>query len=849
MILTRSTLRQTLRHPLQWILAVIGVALGVAVVIGIDLANSSAERAFRLSAQTLSGSATHHIVGGPTGLDEKIYRRLRVDLGYRFSAPVVEGYANLKETDLPRTVRLLGVDPFAESPFRSYTSALEDSSAAGQLLTQSNSVFLTHSSARQMGRATGQTLTVETAGRTIELKILGTLAPRDQTTDAALADTIITDIATAQEVLAQIGRLSRIELIIDDDANTADTLSAIEAILPPTASLVHASARSETMAQMTRAFQLNLTALSLLALVVGMFLIYNTMTFSVLRRRTQLGILRTLGVTRRHIFLLVLGEALTVGAAGSILGVLLGYALGHGLLGLVTRTINDLYFVLNVRDLTLSPWSLTKGLVLGLGATLAAAVVPSLEATRSQARAVMARSALESRHRHRLVPLVSIMGAALLATGAGSLALPGKSLLVGFGALFVLISGYALVVPVLMIALMKGLQNLFNPFAGVLGRMALRAPLASLSRTGVATAALVVAVAATVGVGIMINSFRLTVDQWLNSFLRADIYITAAGGDFEEQRAPLPQEVIDQISSTEGVEKVTHARHLRMEAGDEPFELFVAEIPRESFDGYWFADGARKEIRQEFDRTTAVIVSEPFAYHRDLKRGDVLEMQTMQGPVSFRIAGVFTDYSSDRGRVTIRRDLFEHYWGDPGSDALGLYLKPGEDAEAVAETLRRHAAVDHQILVYSNRALRKSSLATFDRTFAITGVLRLLAVIVAFVGILSALMAMQIERSRELGILRALGLTPRQLWIMVSTETGLMGLIAGLLALPLGIIQALVLILVINRRSFGWTMQTAITGDILWQAIVLAVGAAVLAGIYPAWRMARSAPALALREE
>jgi len=217
--------------------------------------------------------------------------------------------------------------------------------------------------------------------------------------------------------------------------------------------------------------------------------------------------------------------------------------------------------------------------------------------------------------------------------------------------------------------------------------------------------------------------------------------------------------------------------------------------------------------------------------------------------VSFRIAGVFTDYSSDRGRVTIRRDLFEHYWGDPGSDALGLYLEPGEDAEAVADTLRRHAAGDQQIMVYSNRALRESSLATFDRTFAITGVLRLLAVIVAFVGILSALMAMQIERSRELGILRAQGLTPRQLWIMVSTETGLMGLVAGLLALPLGIIQALVLILVINRRSFGWTMQTAITGDILWQALFLAVGAAVVAGIYPAWRMARCAPALALREE
>lgn len=197
----------------------------------------------------------------------------------------------------------------------------------------------------------------------------------------------------------------------------------------------------------------------------------------------------------------------------------------------------------------------------------------------------------------------------------------------------------------------------------------------------------------------------------------------------------------------------------------------------------------------------------------------------------------------------MNRALYEKYWHEPQTDALGIYLPAGADSEQVAARLQAAVAGVQQVTIYSSRALREASLATFDRTFAVTSVLRMLAVLVAFVGILNALMAMQIERSRELAVLRASGLTPQQLWRLVTGETGLIGLLAGVLALPLGILQALVLILVINRRSFGWSMQIAIDPMILLQAVGLALLAALLAGIYPAWRMARTSPAFALREE
>ncbi|WP_305043368.1 ABC transporter permease [Geoalkalibacter sp.] len=847
MILTRAGLRFLRRHPLQLLFAVIGVALGVAVVIGIDLANGSAARAFRLSAQTLSGQASHQIIGGPQGLEEETYARLRVAGGLRDIAPVVEGYVALPAVP-GQTLRIFGIDPLAEGPFRSYTPRLAGGADVTRLLVEPGSALLLEGLAQRLDLALGETFLVESGGRSLRLTLAGTLSAPDELTARALDHLIVVDIATAQETLGQLGRLSRIDLILPEGVAGETRRAAIRALLPPATQIIPASTRGEVMAQMTRAFQLNLNALSLLALVVGMFLIYNTLAFSVLQRRPLLGILRTLGVGRAQIFRLILGEALLIGMAGTLLGLLLGVGLGQGLLRLVTRTINDLYFVLNVSQLDLSPWSLAKGVALGLGATLGAALVPAWEATRAAPRLALTRSTLESQQR-RLAPWIALAGLVLAALGGLGLILPGRSLVLSFLALFAVILGYALAVPGLLLLLLRLLQAPLGLAGGLLGRMAARDLGAALSRSGVATAALVVAVAATIGVGLMIGSFRLTVAQWLESYLRADIYISTPSAGFEAGRAPLDPQLAEELARAPGVAFATRARHLLLDDPGGSTELFVVDIPPRAQPGYRFKSGDPQRIWREFDREAVVIVSEPFAYHRNLRVDDLLELRTDQGPIAFRILGIHSDYGSDQGRVTLSRAVFARYWHAEGVDALGLYLEAGQDADRLAETLRALAGDRQQLVIYSNRALREASLATFDRTFAITAVLRLLAVLVAFVGILNALMAMQIERSRDLAVLRANGLTPRQLWRLVSAETGLIGLCAGLLALPLGIVQALALIHVINRRSFGWTMQTVLAPDILGQALLLALGAALLAGLYPAWRMARTSPALALREE
>lgn len=847
MILWRAGFRYLWRHPLQILFAVLGVALGVAVVVAIDLANNSADQAFRLSADALTGRTSHQIIGGPNGLSEEVYQQLRLSGQWPDSAPVVEGFA--ATADKPEMIlRILGVDPFAEGPFRSYSPSIDRRTDFSRLLTEPATGLMTAATAEKLDLQVGDLLQLNIAGKSVNLTLLSLLQPNNQVAEQALENLLILDIAAAQELLGKTGQLSRIDLILPDGDARQKSLTALKRILPAEAQIVTANSRTQNMMQMTRAFQLNLTAMSLLALVVGMFLIYNTMTFSVLQRRPLLGALRTLGVTRREMFTLILVEALLVGITGTLLGILLGLLLANGLLSLVTRTINDLYFTLNVSNLSLSPLSLAKGLLLGIGATLVAALMPAIEAAGAAPRSILSRSTVETQHR-KMLPWSIGIGVSLLIISLGGLLIPSKSIPASFILMFMLIVGYALLTPGMAIWLLNRLQPLLKKRFGLLGKMAARNLVAGLSRTGVATAALVIAVAATVGVGLMIDSFRLTVDDWLQSYLRADIYVTSTSSSFGPGRTPLKPELITQLQHLDGIERITRARHLSLESEGGFSELFVAEIPADSFSSYWFIEGDNDEIYQEFANTTAVIVSEPYAYHRNLQRGDSITLRTDQGQKSFRIAGIFTDYGSDQGRITMSRRLYEKYWSVPQTDALGIYLTPQADTEQLAEQVSAVAAERQQLLVYSNRGLREASLATFDRTFAVTSVLRMLAVLVAFVGILNALMAMQIERSRELAVLRAGGLTPRQLWGLVSAETGLIGVVAGLLALPLGIIQALVLILVINRRSFGWSMQISIEPMILLQALLLAIFAALLAGLYPAWRMSRTLPALALREE
>jgi putative ABC transport system permease protein len=329
----------------------------------------------------------------------------------------------------------------------------------------------------------------------------------------------------------------------------------------------------------------------------------------------------------------------------------------------------------------------------------------------------------------------------------------------------------------------------------------------------------------------------------------ADVYISPPALITRRGGATFAPGLAEHLRATPGVSSSTTLRTVSVRVDGLPADLRAVDFGDTPVRPYRFKHGTAERVWRELESPDTLLVSEPFASHRRLGLGDTVELSTDSGPRRFRVVGVYFDYGSDTGTVLMPRATYAHHFSDEGVSGVALYAAPGEDVDALVARVRERAGDAQALDIRSNRVLRETSLEVFDRTFTITHVLRLLAVGVAFIGVLSALMALQLERARELAVLRAMGLTPRQLWGLVSLQTGLLGLLAGLFALPLGVALAYVLVHVINQRSFGWTLQLMLAPGVLVQALLLALAAAVLAGLYPSWKMSRAHPALALREE
>jgi putative ABC transport system permease protein len=853
--LYRLAWRRWRRRPFQYILFILGVAIGVAMMVSIDLANGSARRAFTLSTDAITGKATHRVIGGPTGLDEDIYRRIRVEAGFSPAAPVVEGYVGAPQLG-GQPFRLIGVDPFAEPPFRDYFApdgqSAVDAASLTAFLTEPNAVILSRTVAEAAGLALGDTLSLDVNGRSVPARIVGLLQPADSVSERALQGILFTDIASAQELLGMADRLSHIDLIAGAGGTAGDAaLAPVAALLPPGASIQTAAARQNAVQQMTAAFEFNLSALSLLALVVGMFLIYNTVTFSVVQRRPLFGILRCLGATGGQLFALILGEAVIMALIGSVLGLGLGVLLGRGVVRLITQTINDFWFTVSVTGVTIPPQTLLRGLLVGVGAAILAALVPGIEAARTTPQSTLRRSTLESRVR-RLLPWLVLGWAVVTAAGLVLLWLQGGGLFGAFGGLFSVLLASALLAPPVTEVAMRALSPLLGRF-GALGRMAPRDIARSLSRTSIAIAALMTAVAVIVGVSIMVGSFRGTVVEWLDQTLQADIYISPPTVTANRVAGAIDPAVVTAVKSWPGVARAVSSHTVQIELPQFGRLAQLVAVDGDVSRGNRPYAWVREDLDNPWPNLEAgegVIISEALALKEELPiPPPPITLPTADGPRDFPVLAVFYDYASDQGTIFIDNDLYIDMWGDASVSAIGLFVTPDQPVEEVLSELESAYAGRTDILIQSNEALRRGSLEIFDRTFAITSALRLLAVIVAFIGVLSALMSLQLERARELGTLRATGMTRPQLWALTLLETGLMGAVAGLLALPVGYALAWILVYIINVRSFGWTLAMDAQPGHFLQALAVAVIAALLAGIYPSIRVGNMEIASALREE
>lgn len=859
-ILWAASLRHFRRHPAQLALALIALAAGVATIVAVSIATASSRRAFELSMRAVNGPATQVITGGPRGLDEEFYVRLITGAPPSGNpqpvfAPVVTGYVTARG----QVMQLVGVDPFAaaalgepqgdENPSPERVPGVLPPLLAGGAAFAPRSWFLDRGSvvmdaatARQLGLRAGEPLTVDVGGAGQPATLISVLRnPRP-----GYATLMLTDIAQAQEWLGMTGRLTRIDVRMPGGPAGRPALTELRRELPPGAQLEQAAGQMQQTLDMTSAFSTNLTAMSLLALLVSALLIYGAVSFTVIQRRRTIAILRALGATRREILTIVLCEAAALGAAGAGLGILLGVAVGHGLVRLVAQTVNDLYYVVAVEQVTLPAATVAEALLAGVGTALLASLLPALEVAGSAPQLGLRRSVLEDRtllaaRRSAWLSLAFALAACALIVGSR------RSVFAGFAALFLLLSSVAAVTPSVLRALARLASRALARFSSV-GRLALEDVAASLSRTGVAVAALGMAVAAMIGVSIMVESFRVSLRQWLEQTMRADIYVAAPGPGVGRPERRLEPAVLNALIATPGVADHSASRSVIVHSSRGDIALDALRLAPGSYAGIDLTAGDPRTVWPAYDHG-ALLLSDSLAWRLNLRAGGRLALVTASGPREFPVAGVYHEYGSGLGSAMMSLDVYRRLWRDDGITAIGLYLGHGVDAASEISRLQAATGGRQAVLIRSNADIRAMSLEIFDRTFIITRILYWLAAAIAAIGLVSALLAWELDRTRELSILRALGLTPRGAAAMVEAQTLFMGGAALVAAIPTGLIIALVLTKVIDRRAFGWHIEMHLHAAQFSNALALALLASLGAGLYPAWRTSRAAIAAQMRDE
>lgn len=855
---------QVFQRPLRTGLTVIGVALGVSASVAVRTANVDVLRSFEQAVLTVAGPTTLEISGGEPGLDERIITAIRQVPGVRSSAPVILQTAVITRGDRQEAVQVLGLDLLAEVGSRGFHLSQQSADRRLEAMLDPNTILLGKGLASEWGVSVGETIDLQVGPGLTACRIVGLL--EDATDRTALWSRLaVMDIAAAQVTFGMVGRLDRIDLVTEKDRDVEEVAQAVRAIVPPTVTVERPSSRTAQVDHMMRAFRLNVTVLSWVGLLVGMFLIYNTMAFAVAQRRREIGIYRAIGMTQARVAGLFLSEAAALGLAGGLLGSAAGFLLARELVGLLSRTISDLYVPVGVGNgFALESdwlWRLAaEGIFVGCAVSMIGSVGPSMNAARTAPVRALAPGDYEAGQRLRVGALG--MGGFILLVVAGvlSTADPVDGVPVpGYASTLCLLAGLSCIAPVCVTGWRRGIRQpgLQSTMGAIMRAIAIDHASRNPGRNGVSISALMVGLSIMIGVLVMIKSFRNTVEVWVSETVMADVIVAPSlwlrGTEAGSTGRSLPGSWSEILSSIPGVVGVDTYRDVRVTVQGRRAAIVSRDLRMHArMSRYWVRQGDSADRLVRAAETDGVLVSEILADQLGIREGDGLELVTPEGVRRFPVVAVFYDYATDGGKVLMDRRLYQSLWRDDLVTVFPVYLDQGADLDLVRERMAaRLSEVGGRLppLLISNAELRKEVLEIFDRTFLLTYVLEAIAVVIAMLGIVNTLVTSVLERRREFATLRAIGAGERQIGQLVLWEATYLGLIGIGLGLVGGGALAVLLIEVINKQSFGWTIHMILPLGGILQAVGLAAAATLMAGYFPSRWAARQSIVEGLREE
>src|SRR5713226_1019928 len=841
--------RHLLRHRLRSLLTFSGIALGVSVIVAIAVVNHTLLTSFQRTIELVAGKAVLQVANGESGIRDSLFPVIRDTAGVREAAGAVEGFLPVAEVRGER-LYIYGVDLLADSSIREheFVGAPFGFDQALDFIAQPDSIAVTESLARRLRLSVGAKISLATSqgARSYTVRVLLKERGAAKVFGGSFA---LMDLPVAQIALGKEGKLDIVDLTVEEGQRIETVKERLLARLQGAAQVARPKERGEQIELLLTSFRVGLFFVSLVALFVGFFLIYNTVSVSVVQRKREIGTLRCLGTVRRDILLLFVLEALLLALPASLIGILAGFLLAQAALFSVGETVSNLFLQIDMTGMQLTLGEFWIALASGLGVSLLAALYPAWQATQvtalEGARQTVWTPRSEEIRRASMMGLLLLLASPLVLflsrAGFGGV----EKFTLGVVAMLIFLLGLSLLAPLFVVSWIKFLWRLLSRFpfsSGVEGRIASDSLRRSPARSGIAVATLMISLAAIFTIAAFVNSVRESLLSWVDQMVTADLIVSSGARTAGPMNVPLREDFAGGMKLLPGVKIVDLYRLIRSTYQGKPIliESFstrasaaVRKLP--------MARGEGKKALQEMGAGEGVIVSESFQSKFGKGRGDAIQLPTPSGLTSFRILGVYVDYSSDSGSVLIDRALYKKIWQDELVDAFDLWLAPGADEAAVIRKIKENYGLKYQLFISTHKELREAVVDIMEQSFRVNYAVEIIAVVVAIFSVVNTLLASVLDRTREIGVLRAIGATQSQVRKVVMVEAGWIGLMGGILGLFSGTIMSYHHVVYNTKALTGWTFQYYYPFDVAFFCLILTVGLCLAAGYVPA-KQASSTP-------
>ena len=839
--LSQITFKQWRSHHLRVALTTLGIALGVAVYFAIRTGNATLLDSLRATVEKVAGKATLQVTAGEAGFSEKVLDTVRATPGVKLAEPVIE---TIVQTNYPDegALLILGIDTTGDQQLRDYQFDRTQTQIADPLvfLAQPNSILVSRTFAERHGLKVGDKLTLFASDGKKDFTVQGTFKPVG-VGEVFGGNIAIMDVYSAQVVFSRGRKFDRIDLMNAPNVPVDVLQQRLQAQLPPGVQVERPEVRGQALENAVTAMRVGILITSFVALLVGVYIIFNSFTIAVNQRWKEIGILRAVGVEQGNVSRMFLCEALLMGVIGSLVGIAGGFFLASAANRVMRGMVAAVYGVVASAAPARLQWDqVAIAVVLGVAASLIGAWYPAYGAACLDP--ALALHNIEARHRETVLGWNRIGGGVLLIALGSALVYwtPSRfGLPIQFVFGTVVLLGLTMVLPKLVLWSARLLRPILNFAGGSEGALAVDALVQTPRRSAATVGALMVGLMFVFSTTSYIQSYRRMLDQWMNQVLNSDLFV-ATSTMLRSTSYHFTEDLGRKIAALPGVDRVENVRFAAI-----PYRGDSAAVIAIEMDGF-LARSAKgiqgADMSTAYDKLTrgdGVLVSRNFARKWGVRVGSELTLESPTGPLVRPVVGFLDDYRSEKGTIFMDRALYMHYWGDDAVDFIDVDLKPGVDQTAVKSEIEKLTAGSFHAFVYTNAEFKRWISSLVDQFFTLNYMQLVVAVAIAILGIVNTLLISVSERRREIGIVRAIGglrSQIRKLVLLEAVAVAIVGVIVGSIA---GVLNTLFMSHAVSVVLVGYTVPFYFPWEFVLASVPVVTAVSLAAGWWPARNAAR----------